>query len=327
MLVGRRACRRFPSSNLLLRGSDYDPFVSALDFECSGAAGRGALCGRIQCKQLCVGVDRGGGDWAVECDSGAVAEDHHAAAGDFDVLVVSFPLLWLAAWVGAKLHERWDEQMGEDVRSDFEVVQAATLTLLGLIIGFSFSMATGRYDLRKGYEESEANAIGTEYVRADLLPAEEGAQLRRLLRQWVDLRIRFYNTRDMEDLRQIDGETAQVGTQLWGAASKPAMVQPTPVTALAVAGMNDVLNSEGYTQAAWWNRIPVAAWVLMFGIAFFCNGLVGFGSRQLKPRLFMILPLVVAISFFLIADIDSPRGGVIRVHPQNLERLRAGLGE
>ena len=243
------------------------------------------------------------------------------------VLVVSLPLLWLAAWVGAKLHERWDEQMGEDVRSDYEVVQAATLTLLGLIIGFSFSMATGRYDQRKNFEEAEANAIGTEYVRGDLLPADQGAQVRKLLRQWVDLRIRFYNTRDMEDLRQIDGETAQVGTQLWGAASKPAMVQPTPVTALAVAGMNDVLNSEGYTQAAWWNRIPVAAWVLMFGIALFCNGLVGFGSRQLKPRLFMILPLVVAISFFLIADIDSPRGGVIRVHPQNLERLRAGLGE
>ena len=49
-------------------------------------------------------------------------------------------------------------------------VQAAALTLLGLIIGFSFSMATGRYDLRKSYEEAEANAIGTEYVRADLLP-------------------------------------------------------------------------------------------------------------------------------------------------------------
>jgi hypothetical protein len=241
------------------------------------------------------------------------------------ILVISFFLLWLAAWVGAKLHERWDEQMGEYVRSDFGVVQAATLTLLGLIIGFSFSMATARYDLRKSYEESEANAIGTEYVRADLLPAEEGAQVRRLLRQWVDLRIRFYNTRDLEDLRQIDQETARVGTQLWGAASKPAMAQPTPVISLAVTGVNDVLNSEGYTQAAWWNRIPVAAWMLMFGIAFFCNGLVGFGSRQLKPRLFMILPLVVAISFFLIADIDSPRGGVIRVHPQNLERLQAGL--
>ena len=89
------------------------------------------------------------------------------------MLAVSFFLLWLAAWLGAKLHQRWREPMEEDTRSDFAVVQAAALTLLGLIIGFSFSMATGRYDLRKNFEEAEANAIGTEYVRADLLPADE----------------------------------------------------------------------------------------------------------------------------------------------------------
>jgi hypothetical protein len=241
------------------------------------------------------------------------------------VFLVSFLLLWLAALIGGKLHELRHEEMCEDTRTDFGVVQAATLTLLGLIIGFSFSMATGRYDLRKNFEEAEANAIGTEYVRADLLPAEQRTEVRRLLRQHTALRIRFYNTRDKDDLRQIDQETTRVGGQLWAAASKPAMAQPTPVAALAVAGMNDVLNSEGYTQAAWWNRIPIAAWALMFGIALFCNMLLGFGARRMEPKLLLVLPLVVAISFFLIADIDSPRGGVIRVHPQNLERLQAGL--
>jgi hypothetical protein len=54
--------------------------------------------------------------------------------------------------------------------------------------------------------------------------------------------------------------------------------------------------------------------------------LVGYGARGMEWRLFMVLPLVVAISFFLIADIDSPRGGVIKVRPQNLVSLRAGLG-
>ena len=63
-------------------------------------------------------------------------------------------------------------------REDFGVVQAATLTLLGLIIGFSFSMAIGRYDQRKNYEEAEANAIGTEYVRAGLLPAADATKVR-----------------------------------------------------------------------------------------------------------------------------------------------------
>jgi lipopolysaccharide export LptBFGC system permease protein LptF len=241
------------------------------------------------------------------------------------VFVVTFVLLWFAAWVGGRISQRQRGLM-EEIRTDFGVILAATLTLLGLIIGFSFSMATARYDQRKTYEEAEANAIGTEYVRADLLPAVEGAQVRGLLREYTDLRIRFYQTRNLDDLRQIDLNTTRVQGQLWAAASKPAIVQPSPVVALAVGGMNDVLNSQGYTQAAWWNRIPVAAWFLMFGIALFCNGLLGYGARRMEPRLFMVLPLVVAVSFFLIADIDSPRGGVIRVHPQNLESLRAGLG-
>ena len=242
------------------------------------------------------------------------------------IFVSAFFLLWLAAWVGGRISQR-RRDLTEDLRTDFGVVLAATLTLLGLIIGFSFSMATGRYDLRKTYEEAEANAIGTEYVRADLLPTADGAQVRALLKEYTDLRIRFYKTRDTEDLGQIDTQTAQVQAQLWSAASKPASAQPSPVIALAVGGMNDVLNSQGYTQAAWWNRIPVGAWALMFAIAIFCNGLLGYGARQMEPKLFMVLPVVVAVAFFLIADIDSPRGGVIRVHPQNLISLRAGLGQ
>jgi hypothetical protein len=201
------------------------------------------------------------------------------------------------------------------------------LTLLGLIIGFSFSMATTRYDLRKTYEEAEANAIGTEYIRADLLPAADGAKLRDLLRQYTDLRIRFYTTRDENDLAQIGVATTKVQDELWTAASKPAMGQPTPVVALAVAGMNDVINSQGYTQAAWWNRIPGGAWALMFVIALFCNVMLGYGARKVDAKLLMVLPLVVAISFLLISDIDSPRRGFIKVVPQNLESLRAGLGQ
>ena len=63
----------------------------------------------------------------------------------------------------------------KDEREDLDIVQTAILTLLALIIGFSFSMAVSRYDVRKTYWEAEANAIGTEYLRADLLPVESVA--------------------------------------------------------------------------------------------------------------------------------------------------------
>lgn len=242
------------------------------------------------------------------------------------VFVSTFFVLWFAAWFGGRESHR-RHAMTENLRGDYGVVVAASLTLLGLIIGFSFSMATARYDLRKAYEEAEANAIGTEYVRADLLGPTEAVQVRTLLRQYTDLRIQWYGLRKWGNLGEVNQQTAQIQNQLWVAASQSALAQPTSVRALAVAGMNDVLNSQGYTQAAWWNRIPVGAWCMMFAIALFCNVLIGYGARMVEPRLFLVLPLLVAIAFFLIADIDSPRGGVIRVHPQNLESLRAGLGQ
>jgi hypothetical protein len=188
-------------------------------------------------------------------------------------------------------------------------------------------MATTRYDLRKTYEEAEANAIGTEYVRAGLMPAVNVAGVRALLQKYLDLRISFYNSRSDGDLQQVNADTAQLQNQMWAAVQDPAVAQPSPVIALAVAGMNDVLNSQGYTQAAWWNRIPKAAWSLMVAIAIACNLLVGYGARTAgaKSGLLIVLPLVVSISFLLIADIDSPRGGFIHVAPQNLVSLQQSL--
>lgn len=241
------------------------------------------------------------------------------------VFVLTFLLLWLAERVGVVLHRK--QRMEEDVREDFGVILAATLTLLGLIIGFSFSMAISHYDQRKNYEEAEANAIGTEYVRVDVLPPADAARVRTLLRNYLDQRVLFYKTRDPQQLGQINTATAQLQSELWGAVQTLAVAQPSPISALAVSGMNDVLNSQGYTQAAWWNRIPIAAWVLLVVIAVCCNLMVGYGARRPESEaiLFLVMPLVVAISFFLIADIDSPRGGVIHVRPQNLVSLSQTL--
>ena len=241
------------------------------------------------------------------------------------LFLVSFAILWLSAWVGVRMGQR--RTLKDGTRADFGVIQGATLTLLGLILGFSFSMAISRYDLRKNLEEEEANAIGTEYLRADLLPVADAAKVKALLRTYVDERIAFYGTRDLDVYRQIVARTAKLQGELWTAVQVPAVAQPTPLAALAVAGMNDVLNSQGYTQAAWWNRIPSSAWVLMMTMAICCNVLIGYGAREARTerRLLLVLPLVVSITFMLIADIDSPRGGLIRVHPQNLTNLLESL--
>ncbi|MFZ1641246.1 MAG: hypothetical protein WAV07_07350 [Candidatus Contendobacter sp.] len=242
------------------------------------------------------------------------------------VFALSFIVLWLSAWSGRSVLRR-RRKLDEETREDLGVIQAATLTLLGLIIGFSFSMAISRYDQRKNLEEAEANAIGTEYVRADLLPAADAANLRALLRNYLDQRVLFYMTHEGQPLAEINARTTQLQTDLWSAVRAPAAAQPTPIVALVVSGMNDVLNSQGYTQAALWNRIPTAAWGLMAAIAICCNVLVGYGVRSVTEgtKLLPVLPLVVSIAFMLIADIDTPRHGIIRVNPQNLISLAESL--
>ena len=98
----------------------------------------------------------------------------------FLVLVLTFFVLWLSEQIGASFLGRRAE-LEDGIREDFGHILTGTLTLLALLIGFIFLMATTRYDQRKNYEEEEANAIGTEYARAGLLPAADAAKVRALL--------------------------------------------------------------------------------------------------------------------------------------------------
>jgi hypothetical protein len=83
----------------------------------------------------------------------------------------------------------------------------------------------------------------------------------------------------------------------------------------------------GYAEAAWINRIPASAWGLMIVIAFFSSMMQGYGARSESAKiiLMLVLPFTVSLSLALISDIDSPRGGLIRVLPQNLLSLQASL--
>ena len=235
----------------------------------------------------------------------------------FVVFAIALIAQFIAALVGDFLRKQVQSfRQGE--RHDFNTIQAATLTLMALIIGFSFSMAVTRYDQRKTLEEAEANAIGTQYLRADLLPEDSASRTRELLRKYLDLRIAFYEEAKAGPVAEIGQQTASVQNEMWSVVKSAAMGQPTPTMALVVSGMNDVINAHGFTQAAWWNRIPTGAWAMMALMAISCNLLVGYGERRKGELFLFVLPVVISLAFFLIADLDSPRGGAIRVHPQNL---------
>jgi hypothetical protein len=240
--------------------------------------------------------------------------------------LVSILALSISAWIGGLFSQSLREASSE-ARSAFGIIEAATLTLLGLIVAFTFSMALNRYDQRKNLEEEEANAIGTEYFRADLLAGAEAAKVRELLRSYLRERIRFYTVHDARQLEEINATTVRLQAELWSAIRPQVVAQPTQIAALVVQGMNDVFNTQGYTQAAWWNRIPIAAWILMAAIAVWTNALVGYGTigANAGRGTLLFLPLAISIAFALIADIDDPRGGGIQVTPLNLLNLARSL--
>jgi hypothetical protein len=240
------------------------------------------------------------------------------------VFVLSLVILWLSVHFGSYLTTKL-EPVTEEERKDLDLIIGASLTLLALIIGFSFSMAVSRYDQRKLYEENEANAIGSEYSRMNLLPAADAAKGRQLLGEYLNQRMLFYTATDSRQLDAVRAETAKLEGEMLSTVQGVAAAQQTATIALVVNGMDEVMNRERSTQAEWWNRIPEGAWLLMFGLAIICCVLTGHGARRKGLLPFMVLPLLVALAFFLIADIDTPRHGVIRVAPENLISLAQSL--
>src|SRR5438034_1392728 len=151
-------------------------------------------------------------------------------------------------------------------------------------------MAISRYDQRKNYEAEEANAIGTEYLRANLLSGADADRVHQLLQEYVRQRMLFYETRREPQLHQIDTDTTRLETELWSVVRDAAEKQPTPPMALVVSGMNDALNARAYTQAGRRNRgiprkYPPPHRTIRY---YFCSGLDCTGSESLADARVMI---------------------------------------
>ena len=181
-------------------------------------------------------------------------------------------------------------------------------------------MAVDEYNQRRNSEQAEANALGTEYVRIDLLPAADANNVRELMREYLRQRILFYSSHDTRQLRDVNSGAARLQKNLWSAVRTVGTTRTDPVFSLIVSGMNDVFSSQTYAQALSENRIPVEAWLLMGAIAICANLLLGYTAEciQRKAKRFFVLPLLVSIAFFLVADLDNPRQGVISINPRDL---------
>lgn len=248
-------------------------------------------------------------------------------AASLQMLLVIFAVLALSAWAGRTVSRK---RAGRDASKDegLKIVLGATLSLLGLLMGFLLSFAISGYNARVSAEENEAIALANAFQRTSLLPAQAvQAQAEDLLQKYLVARVAFYQATDENQLANLRMQSIQLQTKMWAFVSEAAKKAPNPVTMSLVEACNQLYVTQQKTLASWRHQIPAAAWLLLIVFGVCANFLIGYhmGGEDSGLMLLLLVPFVTALALFMIAEIDVPGKGVIRVTPQNLEALSTTL--
>lgn len=232
-------------------------------------------------------------------------------------------LLLLAAAYGGKFIFKRRLERAEVEDDEAKLILGAILSLLGLLLGLAVSVAIGGYEDRLMAEENEAVAIGTAWQRTQLLPAAEQEAAKVLLAEYLTARVQFFESGLGPEHQQWGAASAQRQRQLWDVAVQHAKQQPDSISTSILAAYSDLYQTQQRTQASWRHRIPPIAWWVLLSFSFFANGLIGYNIRGIKGEnlLIIILPVLTTAAFYLIAEIDIPGEGVIRVGPEMLMQL------
>jgi hypothetical protein len=211
------------------------------------------------------------------------------------------------------------------------ILEASAFTLLALLAGFSFSLALGRYDARRTTFVREANAIGTAFLRAQLLDEKTAPPVRADLRAYVGERLLFAQADAAPERREgADAKSAQLQADLWNLAIDAGRRDAhSTMTPLFIAALNDVINLSTEERAVLTNHIPdvVIIWLLL--IALIASAMLGygFGRDNNRARVFKgLFALMVAMVLGLILDLDRPQRGIIRVNLSAMQRVQQTMG-
>jgi hypothetical protein len=233
-------------------------------------------------------------------------------------------LLLLSLELGFRRGVRAARERDPDAGSQVGAVQGALLGLLGLLLAFSFAAAGARFLERQDLIVQEANAIGTAFLRADLLPEPERTELREALRSYTEHRIRL-------SARLRDGipagapaEVEELQARIWRAASRG--VAPRRDTALAVLNpVNEVIDLHATRIAAARRHLPAPVLALLIVCSGLSLGVIGYGcglGGDRRAPLSVPLALIVTAALWITIDLDHPRGGLLQINDAPLQELK-----
>jgi hypothetical protein len=237
-----------------------------------------------------------------------------------------FLLLVLASEVGFWLRSRRRMPIDDQEHERLTGAAQSMAVLLSLLLGFTFPMAVQRYDLRKNLMVEEADAIATASLRSQTLPEPERTRIHELFVQYVDIRLDFFaHGLDLSELQESFTHSKQLQQALWQQSLAVAQSKRDPITGLYLQSLNAVIDLGEENEAALENRIPGAIWFMLFFIALLSSLMLGFGLQSRNWIPILLAPLTVSIVMALIADLDSPRKGLIVVGRESMKRVQSDL--
>lgn len=236
--------------------------------------------------------------------------------------------------IGRRIGARRRAQDPKSAGAGTGAVDGAVFALLGLLVAFTFSGAATRFDTRRALIVEEANAIGTAYLRLDLVPASAQPALRDLFRRYVDSRLEAY--RKLPDLDAAKAELAQsakLQADIWNQAVAAGRLEGAPpaATMLLLPALNQMIDITATRTMAGQIHPPMVIFLMLFGLALASALLAGYGmvaGGKSRDWLHMLaFATVLALVIYVIIDIEYPRLGLIRVDTfdQVLVEVRASM--
>jgi hypothetical protein len=218
----------------------------------------------------------------------------------------------------------------ESFRSLMSGIGAAMLGLLGLLLGFTLSMAIGRWEARLDVIVEEANAIGTMHLRAGLFEQPVRDELRASLREYTDARIALGAQRsDLDAWRAARKKSETLHSKLWSGVERadPSETSPVKLSAL-IAAANHVIDLHELRRTSIERYLPASLMLLLTGAAVvaiyflaWSFGAVGRGGRVA----ILLLGLLIVAVLFLIMDVNRPQRGAFTVGVDSLERTQDSI--
>ena len=219
---------------------------------------------------------------------------------------------------GFRIGRRDTAKIPEAAHEGVGAIEAAVFALLGLLLGFSFAGGISRLDSRRLLIVQEANAIGTAYLRLDMLPSNEQAEMRRLFRSYLDSRLRFYErlSSRAEAERELQN-IAQLQQTIWSRAATASQADPSQnIARLLLPALNEMIDVTTSRTIALRVHTPVLILFLLSCVALLSGLLAGYAMAKRGRRSWfhaLVYAAVVAVTIYAVLDLDRPRSGLIRV--------------